>query len=118
MLSRTDSTPMIPVSLRSSVSRPIPAEIAPDGDLIRTCLPLIRISPASTLVTPKIASRTSVRPAPIRPARPRISPLLQVEADVRDHALAGQAADGHDHLADLGVLLREQVGQLATRPSA
>ena len=39
---------------------------------------------------------------------------MQVEADVLDHALAGQAADGQDHLADLGVLLREQVGQLAT----
>ncbi len=34
MLSRTDSTPMMPVSLRSSVSRAIPASMASFGSLI------------------------------------------------------------------------------------
>jgi hypothetical protein len=74
MLSRTDSTPMIPVALRSSVRRARSFLMASAGEPIFTDLPWTTISPLSAGYMPKIVSSTSVRPAPIRPAKPRISP--------------------------------------------
>ena len=54
------------------------------------------ISPASMGSAPWIARRTSVRPAPARPAIPTISPGRHGQVDVVEHALAGQAADDEE----------------------
>ena len=53
--------------------------------------------------TPKIARATSLRPAPTRPASATISPRRTSKDDVDEHALAREAVDLQDRLADLGV---------------
>ena len=45
--------------------------------------PSSEIDPLSALSAPKIARATSVRPEPTRPAKPRISPLLNVKLTLR-----------------------------------
>ena len=71
-----DST--TPESLRSSGTIAIPAVIAAAGWLRLTCLPRTTTSPAVVCRAPKIASSSSVRPAPTSPARPTISPARTV----------------------------------------
>ena len=53
----------------------MPAATASTGWRIFTSLPWTWTSPDSSGSAPKMARMTSVRPAPIRPANPRISPL-------------------------------------------
>ena len=57
---------------------------------------------------PNRTRATSVRPAPTRPARPRISPARTREADVAEGPDPGQALDLEDDLADRGLDLREE----------
>ena len=57
-------------------------------------LPSSVIVPPSAGVTPKIVSISSVRPAPTRPANPRISPRRAREADARRRA-------GHEQILHL-----------------
>ena len=52
----------------------MPCATACSGVFTLTRRPCTWISPASIGSAPKTARATSVRPAPIRPARPRISP--------------------------------------------
>ncbi len=53
----------------------MPLATASRGDRMVTVLPWTRISPESCGSAPNTARMTSVRPAPTRPATPRISPL-------------------------------------------
>ena len=67
-----------PSRLRSSVTIAIRASQASRGCRKRTGLPSSRISPVQVgSPAPKIVSKSSVRPAPIRPATPRISPACR-----------------------------------------
>ncbi len=52
----------------------MPFSIAVEGESIATGTPSISTSPLSTLSMPNRLSITSLRPAPTRPATPRISP--------------------------------------------
>src|SRR4051794_34112162 len=74
MFSSTECMRNSPVALRSSVSSASPCSIATLGEVTATGLPPRRISPPVAGVTPKMVSATLVRPAPTRPAKPRISP--------------------------------------------
>ena len=74
MLSRTERFRYRPLLLRSSVRNAMPWRIASVGLPILTAFPRISTVPAWWGVTPNSDSMTSVRPAPIRPATPRISP--------------------------------------------
>ncbi|MNP24622.1 hypothetical protein D3C76_1173940 [compost metagenome] len=77
MFSSTDRHGNRPLSLRSSVNRAKPFSMAMCGSVMRTTSPSRRISPPSLGVMPKIASATLVRPEPINPAMPRISPACR-----------------------------------------
>ena len=61
--------------LRSSGTRPMPARMASIGERIATSRPSTSTRPRCIGSAPKMARASSVRPAPTRPARPRISPL-------------------------------------------
>ena len=74
MLERMESFTHRPSFLRSSGASTTPWRMASMGFLILISLPSSQISPDSLGSTPKIARVVSVRPAPIRPAKPRISP--------------------------------------------
>ena len=74
MFSRIDSLVHSPSFLRSSGASTIPALIASIGHLMSRGFPSRRTSPPSFGSTPKIARVVSVRPAPISPAMPTISP--------------------------------------------
>ena len=64
------------------------ARIASCGVRMRTGCRARGSRRASSGSAPKTARATSVRPAPIRPAKPRISPLRTREADVADRRAA------------------------------
>ncbi len=69
----------IPSRLRSSVTRATPARIAAAGWRKQTSRPSSRIVPSGTsALEPNKHSKSSVRPAPIRPATPTISPRRRV----------------------------------------
>ena len=57
----------------------MPARTASLGEAMRTFFPPTRISPPVSGSAPQIRRATSVRPAPISPARPRISPRRSVK---------------------------------------
>src|SRR3954454_10566071 len=59
---------------RSSGTSPMPARIAAVGEPGLSATPSTSTWPASGVSMPKTARATSLRPAPTRPARPRISP--------------------------------------------
>ena len=75
MFSATVMRSKRPRVLRSSVTMAIPALIASSGCVNRTGRPSSRIVPAGgNGLAPKIASSSSVRPAPSSPATPTTSP--------------------------------------------
>ena len=76
------------LAILGQVADPVLHRIGRRAD--RHGLPCTRISPASTGSAPNTARATSVRPAPINPAKPRISP--QREADIANRATARQPA--------------------------
>ena len=84
--------------LRSSVTMAMPASIASSGVRNRDGLPSSRIVPDGGCgLAPKIASSSSVRPAPRRPATPRTSPARTERLMPRERAgrsPAGGAATG------------------------
>ena len=74
ILCLTIAASISPVRRLSSVTMPILAAMASLGLLKFTSLPFTNIFPESALRSPNIVSITSVRPAPIRPDMPSISP--------------------------------------------
>ena len=74
MFSRMGSLVHRPSFFRSSGASTIPALMASSGQWMVTDFPSRMISPDSLGSTPKIARVVSVRPAPISPAKPTISP--------------------------------------------
>ncbi len=83
MFSRTDMRGTKPNSLRSSVTMAIPQASASAGDPMRTGRPARRTCAPAVGLRPKIAAAASLRPAPSRPARPRISPARSENSDPR-----------------------------------
>ena len=69
-----DSSGSRPSTLRSSVSRPMPAFIMVRGPVGFTATPSTSISPATMGVAPNSDSSSSLRPEPSSPPMPRISP--------------------------------------------
>ena len=81
-----------PCSLRSSGTMTMPSAMASAG-LVRREFAAVEpdASPRVTGSAPAIARTSSVRPAPTRPATPRISPSATEKDDVREGAVgAGQ----------------------------
>ena len=76
MFSLTEDSSTSPQRLRSSGIRKMPWSMASRGAAMATGLPSRRISPPAGRSTPNSAQASSVRPAPTRPAMPKISPAL------------------------------------------
>ena len=66
-LSLTELDSTRPVSLRSSVTRAIPASMASDGRSMLRGLPSISTLPLSGVAMPNRQLKNSLRPEPIRP---------------------------------------------------
>ena len=79
----------------------MPRRIAVFGSLTRTDLPFSSICPASSRSAPKMARATSVLPAPIRPARPSISPS-HAKLRLVKFPLSSEPGDAHDFVAENG----------------
>ncbi len=76
MFSRSEKSRNNPSPLRSSVKKPMPWRIASYGVLIFSDCPFNSIVPSFRRSTPNNPRMTSVRPAPIKPEKPMISPAL------------------------------------------
>ena len=74
ILLTTERCGMMPSRLRSSGTKPIPAAIAARVPCFVSFRPLSVIDPAVGRSAPAIKRKSSVRPAPIRPAMPSTSP--------------------------------------------
>ena len=113
-----------PSRLRSSVTRAMPARVASAGWANLTSRPSSTMRPdGGSGLAPNRHSSSSVRPAPIRPAMPRISPrrsgkLMSVVAS-RVHARSRAATDPHfqHDIARHAVRLRDQWLRSRGRPS-
>lgn len=81
MFSRTERSPIMPSSFRSSGQRPKPKRIASRGDAILTGLPSIDTVPESGKSMPNISRAVSVRPEPSRPATPTTSPAPMLRSN-------------------------------------
>src|SRR5262245_12000670 len=86
-LSRTLRPSTSPYRLRSSERYPMPTLAASAGLEIATSRPRTWTVPPSFLSAPTSARATSVRPAPMRPANPRISPRCRSKLTSRTSAL-------------------------------
>ena len=85
-----------PCCCRSSGTSATPACIAPAGSWRTRPVPATITLPESMASRPKIARRTSVRPAPTRPASPTISPAftlreMSVKRGLRVNPLTSRA---------------------------
>ena len=93
---------------RSSGTNPIPARIAvsgrPGAQPAAGDLDVAGVGP----VDPEDRPRDLAAAGADEPGQRHDLARPHLEADVEEHALAGQAVDAQDRLADLGVLLREQ----------
>ena len=90
MLYLMDSPSAQPSARRSSVSRPMPYFSASDGSLISTFCLLTYTSPVSRFSTPTSARMISLRPAPTRPTKPRISPRCSLKLMLRKCLLSAK----------------------------
>ena len=91
-----------PRVLRSSVTMAIPALIASSGWVNRTGRPSSRIVPAGRAgPAPKMASSSSVRPAPSSPATPRTSPARTENVMFAQAGPAAAARAGQRQALDL-----------------
>ena len=94
MFSFTEDSSTSPDRLRSSGTRKMPWSMASRGARMATARPSRRTSPPTGRSTPKMAQASSVRPAPTRPAMPRISPPCRARSiGVRGVRLCPQARD-------------------------
>ena len=81
-----------PVRLRFSVSMPMPASIASRGVAGRVSRPTTCVKPSTAPgQAPNIAWASSVRPAPTRPNRPRISPSRKAKLTRSTRTLSGSS---------------------------
>src|SRR5450631_561404 len=110
IFSRTLAFRYKPVNFRSSVSKAMPPRMASAGELILTGFPPIWMDPPRDRVTPKTASISSVRPAPIRPATPRISPRLTWKLTLRN-PLPLKFCTSRKTEPNIGYFLVKHIGQ-------
>ncbi len=89
-LSKIVCSKIKPNRLRSSVTKPMPWLIASDGESMLVLFPSTKISPEELpRHAPKIAIKSSLRPAPIKPEMPRTSPLWTENETLSTSFLSG-----------------------------
>ena len=117
MLSAMESTPMMPVARRSSVSSAMPCLMASRGRVILSSCPLYLMVPLLCRRMPNRPSISSVRCAPTRPATPRISPLRTLNVQLRKERGLMEVKSFTSKTTSPGTLWRSGNRLVSSRPT-